>query len=213
MSRRSSGIVFPPTPAPSSRIAANDNHPHKNRPSKADFSLPPPAMHAPAAEEDEQELSSSGSSTPTSSYHPTSPRSPSLRPLPHGRKPSSAESRETLSRGPQTTNLPPPPTRTRKIIQMKPKPPVDPMESRPGPKATSTKTTGGTKRKASGTTQSGRKTARKTAHSLIERRRRGKMNEEFGVLKGLVPACEGIEMHKLAILQVNAAHVNASDRF
>lgn len=28
------------------------------------------------------------------------------------------------------------------------------------------------------------------------------MNEEFGVLKGMIPACTGVEMHKLAILQV-----------
>jgi hypothetical protein len=36
---------------------------------------------------------------------------------------------------------------------------------------------------------------------LIERRRRSKMNEEFAVLKSMIPACSG-EMHKLAILQV-----------
>ncbi len=28
------------------------------------------------------------------------------------------------------------------------------------------------------------------------------MNEEFGVLKDMIPACKGQEMHKLAILQV-----------
>ena len=28
------------------------------------------------------------------------------------------------------------------------------------------------------------------------------MNEEFGVLKDIIPACRGQEMHKLAILQV-----------
>jgi hypothetical protein len=28
------------------------------------------------------------------------------------------------------------------------------------------------------------------------------MNEEFGVLKDMIPACNGQEMHKLAILQV-----------
>ncbi len=42
-----------------------------------------------------------------------------------------------------------------------------------------------------GTTAAGRKIARKTAHSLIERRRRSKMNEEFGVLKDMIPACKG----------------------
>lgn len=51
-------------------------------------------------------------------------------------------------------------------------------------------------------TAAGRKVARKTAHSIIERRRRSKMNEEFGVLKDMIPACSGVEMHKLAILQV-----------
>lgn len=58
----------------------------------------------------------------------------------------------------------------------------------------------GNKRKQSGVgnTAASRKIARKTAHSLIERRRRSKMNEEFGVLKDMIPACCGQEMHKLA---------------
>jgi hypothetical protein len=71
----------------------------------------------------------------------------------------------------------------------------------------STKTFGGKstsiptkKKQPSSTSVAGRKIARKTAHSLIERRRRSKMNEEFGVLKNMIPACTG-EMHKLAILQ------------
>ncbi|KAI9727515.1 MAG: hypothetical protein M1828_006457 [Chrysothrix sp. TS-e1954] len=46
-----------------------------------------------------------------------------------------------------------------------------------------------------------KKTARKTAHSIIERRRRIRMNEEFEILKSLVPGCEGVEMHKLEILR------------
>ena len=57
------------------------------------------------------------------------------------------------------------------------------------------------KKPVSSTSAAGRKLARKTAHSVIERRRRSKMNEEFGVLKDMIPACTG-EMHKLAILQV-----------
>ena len=48
--------------------------------------------------------------------------------------------------------------------------------------------------------------ARKTAHSVIERRRRSKMNEEFAVLKNLIPACKDQEMHKLAILSVRLRH-------
>lgn len=59
------------------------------------------------------------------------------------------------------------------------------------------------KKQPSATSAAGRKIARKTAHSLIERRRRSKMNEEFAVLKGMIPACTG-EMHKLAILQVSS---------
>jgi len=59
------------------------------------------------------------------------------------------------------------------------------------------------KKKAGSGTSAGRKIARKTAHSLIERRRRSKMNEEFGVLKDMIPACNGQEMHKLAILQAS----------
>lgn len=58
------------------------------------------------------------------------------------------------------------------------------------------------KKQPSSTSVAGRKIARKTAHSIIERRRRSKMNEEFGVLKDMIPACTG-EMHKLAILQVS----------
>jgi hypothetical protein len=62
---------------------------------------------------------------------------------------------------------------------------------------------GGSKKKQpSATSAAGRKIARKTAHSLIERRRRSKMNEEFATLKNMIPACQGQEMHKLAILQV-----------
>ena len=60
----------------------------------------------------------------------------------------------------------------------------------------------GKKKQPSATSVAGRKIARKTAHSLIERRRRSKMNEEFALLKSMIPACTG-EMHKLAILQVS----------
>lgn len=62
------------------------------------------------------------------------------------------------------------------------------------------------KKQPSSTSVAGRKIARKTAHSLIERRRRSKMNEEFGVLRDMIPACTG-EMHKLAILQASIDYV------
>jgi len=58
------------------------------------------------------------------------------------------------------------------------------------------------KKQPSATSVAGKKIARKTAHSVIERRRRSKMNDEFGVLKDMIPACKDQEMHKLAILQV-----------
>ncbi|KXH28662.1 helix-loop-helix DNA-binding domain-containing protein [Colletotrichum simmondsii] len=72
--------------------------------------------------------------------------------------------------------------------------------------SSSTSTAQGKKKAPSATSAAGRKIARKTAHSLIERRRRSKMNEEFAVLKGMIPACTG-EMHKLAILQASIEYV------
>jgi Helix-loop-helix DNA-binding domain len=88
---------------------------------------------------------------------------------------------------------------------MKPKGPVAEVAevSKELAKETSIKATPAPKKKQpSSTSVAGRKIARKTAHSLIERRRRSKMNEEFGVLKDMIPACTG-DMHKLAILQVS----------
>lgn len=70
------------------------------------------------------------------------------------------------------------------------------------PDAHTQPTAASTRKQPSSTSVAGRKIARKTAHSLIERRRRSKMNEEFGVLKDMIPACKDQEMHKLAILQV-----------
>ncbi|KAG6086488.1 hypothetical protein E4U15_000673 [Claviceps sp. LM218 group G6] len=131
--------------------------------------------------------------------------------------------------------LPPPPTRSRKIIQMKPRTQADSTGTSPakpsgraGSKTTSSSGTAktavnkdasdsgsgsestgqGVKRKQppNATSAAGRKTARKTAHSLIERRRRGKMNEEFDVLRSLVPACT-LQMHKLSVLNCTIEYV------
>jgi hypothetical protein len=80
----------------------------------------------------------------------------------------------------------------------------------PAAPASAIATTGGRgKKQPSATSAAGRKIARKTAHSLIERRRRSKMNEEFAVLKSMIPACTG-EMHKLAILQVGLTRSTCS---
>ena len=110
--------------------------------------------------------------------------------------------------------LPPAPTRSCKIIQMKPRPQADiattGTKNASAPKATTgagTAATAGNKKKQPTTSSAaGRKIARKTAHSLIERRRRSKMNEEFALLKSMIPACSG-EMHKLAILQASIEYV------
>lgn len=114
-------------------------------------------------------------------------------------------------------SLPPPPTRSRKIIQMKPKSkpaesPESPPAARPtsrggskkGPMSSAATSSAAGKKQPSSTSAAGKKMARKTAHSVIERRRRSKMNEEFSVLKDMIPACKDQEMHKLAILQVNS---------
>lgn len=108
----------------------------------------------------------------------------------------------------------PPYARSTKIIQMKPRQqkertkvnnPVsmdkspEKLDGAPSlkPKPTKTKQPGAK-------SQLGKKTARKTAHSVIERRRRSYLNCEFDTLKNLIPTCKNREMHKLAILQVCA---------
>ena len=111
--------------------------------------------------------------------------------------------------------LPPPPTRPRQIIHMNPESPASHDVSAQSGQSTTNRNrnlkpdsksnTAGKKRKPNAANAAGRKTARKTAHSVIERRRRSKMNEEFGTLKDMIPACKGQEMHKLAILQVRTA--------
>ncbi|KAK9376380.1 uncharacterized protein V1513DRAFT_375742 [Lipomyces chichibuensis] len=119
------------------------------------------------------------------------------------------------------SKLPPPPMRSRRIIQMQPvlpKPAAavktttkqqsqsQPLETPAAPK--SKRGTG------SSTSAATRKTARKIAHSAIERRRRSKMNEEFDALKTMVPACRvasqthgEASLHKLGILQATVEYV------
>lgn len=177
----------PPTPGSSSDIRGKEG---ANAAGLATFNLPPTAYP------DDRERSSSTPSNngSDSSYRPVSPSLPSKRPA-------------GAVIGKEDFELPPPPTRSRKIIQMKPQKDL-PINDEPS--ATNTPQTGkaqggGRKKQGAATTAAGRKIARKTAHSLIERRRRSKMNEEFGVLKDMIPACRGQEMHKLAILQVGRA--------
>ena len=123
---------------------------------------------------------------------------------------------QTNSAASSNFSLPPPPTRSRTIIQMKPK-----MQhtgdtkptTHPGQKSMNKKTASSPgivgKKQPSSTSVAGKRIARKTAHSVIERRRRSKMNEEFATLKSMIPACTDQDMHKLAILQVCDNHATA----
>ncbi|KAI0587440.1 HLH multi-domain protein [Pyrenophora tritici-repentis] len=196
---------LPPTPQPSADITGKNS---VNAPQlESSFILPPAALGGRGSV-----ASSSGPSEDASdsSYRPLSPSSPvATSKTGHARKRSSTGTHQSIITK-NDYSLPPPPTRSRKIIQMKPKDTQDASKTSSqtlNAKATTTPTNG-TKRKQSGnTTAAGRKIARKTAHSLIERRRRSKMNEEFGVLKDMIPACRGQEMHKLAILQASIEYM------
>ncbi|KAK0633504.1 hypothetical protein B0T14DRAFT_417713 [Immersiella caudata] len=189
-----------PTPASSTDIKGCDGS-HLSTLQLA-FELPPPAV-ADAPQQPTSSSSSSSSSSSKNSFPTQASETVKSRKRP-----------STTTTQPEQFTLPPPPTRSRKIIQMKPR------EEQPRPSASAAKTaaknstasvqtpavTGVKKKQPSATSAAGRKIARKTAHSLIERRRRSKMNEEFGVLKSLIPACSG-EMHKLAILQASIEYV------
>lgn len=190
---------LPPTPQPSTDITGKNA---ANAPQlETSFNLPPAALGSRGSV-----ASSSGPSenASDSSYTPPSPASPvATSKAGHSRKRSATVQQGVVTK--DDYSLPPPPTRSRKIIQMKPKDaqdPPKPSSQTHNAKATPATAVGGKKKQAGSTTAAGRKIARKTAHSLIERRRRSKMNEEFGVLKDMIPACRGQEMHKLAILQV-----------
>ncbi|KAI0478259.1 hypothetical protein F4859DRAFT_51946 [Xylaria cf. heliscus] len=204
---------MPPTPASSTEMKGQD-HSSKLSSLQLTFELPPSAITPNEAPK---------SSSKMSPVSPTTSKLPYLQPsetVKARRRSSTAHAQK------ETFALPPPPTRSRKIIQMKPRPQDDEVAVAPssgkgttniaassggGAKNSatatgSTKTTAAGKKQPSATSAAGRKIARKTAHSLIERRRRSKMNEEFAVLKGLIPACTG-EMHKLAILQASIEYV------
>lgn len=198
-------ITFPPTPAPSTDITGKEDAGLRSM--DPSFALPPSALDTTSS------LSSSSSASSSSADDYT--HDPSFA-VSHTPPQESLSNRSSSKRKPslgQLPNqhiqrpLPPPPTRPRKIIQMKPKTQSSKQEdkkaSTSSSKAPVESATASKKKQASGST-AGRKIARKTAHSIIERRRREKMNEEFNLLKSMVPACTGQEMHKLAILQVCA---------
>ncbi|KAK5987391.1 hypothetical protein PT974_11518 [Cladobotryum mycophilum] len=211
--------VFPPTPGSSSDIKGKDGV-QQLVSLQLSFELPPPAIH---------DADASRISLVDTNLSPTSSSLSSIYPMQaaeavKSRRRSSAANKESKD---SAFTLPPPPTRSRKIIQMKPRTQGESSASAKdsaktsGGKASkdSAKASGATsgsgaaaasnqgkKKQPSATSAAGRKIARKTAHSLIERRRRSKMNEEFALLKSMIPACTG-EMHKLAILQASIEYV------
>ncbi|KAK7952116.1 uncharacterized protein PG986_007844 [Apiospora aurea] len=197
---------MPPTPHSSTEMKGKDGVQQMTS-MQMSFELPPSAMGGkdaarPASSE------SKTSSPAASSFQPSDSKmtypvqaSEAVK----SRRRSSATQKEQFA-------LPPPPTRSRKIIQMKPRAQEEVVEP-PFPAATpgaagkaAAASAASKKKQPAATSAAGRKIARKTAHSLIERRRRSKMNEEFAVLKDLIPACTG-EMHKLAILQASIDYV------
>ncbi|KAK2065316.1 helix-loop-helix DNA-binding domain-containing protein [Colletotrichum caudatum] len=210
--------TLPPTPASSTDIKGQDGSKNLN-PLHLSFELPPPAIAQDASRISPKDTQAS----PVTEFRSILPSKTASYPVQpsetaKSRRRSSAAQRAASN---QSFALPPPPTRSRKIIQMKPRAVQEELEKTPettGAKsgasvpgkaaaAAGTATTAqGKKKQPSTTTAAGRKTARKTAHSLIEWRRRSKMNEEFAVLKGMIPACTG-EMHKLAILQASIEYV------
>ncbi|KAJ5633930.1 hypothetical protein N7528_001772 [Penicillium herquei] len=202
---------FPPTPAMSGEFVIKDQPVDTSD----SFALPPAAL-SPA----KQDISSRRSSRSDPTYVPASPTSPNL--MARNKAPQQARSGTASKRPLEDFDLPPPPTRTRKIIQMKPKSqpaaksPAKPKETtkpaQASPESANKDGAASKKKQPSATSAAGRKIARKTAHSLIERRRRSKMNEEFGTLKDMIPACRGQEMHKLAILQASIDYVNYLER-
>nr|OQO19551.1 hypothetical protein B0A51_13111 [Rachicladosporium sp. CCFEE 5018] len=196
----------PPTPSSSSDLRGKDGFLAAG--SHAPFNLPPAAF--PDGDRASSTSTTSSKNGSDSSWRPVSPGAGISV------ESSKKKAKSTLAEGGVITRedftLPPPPTRSRKIIQMKPSEDGVPDDALPGAfksgtttagAATTAQASGGRKKSGAGSTAAGRKIARKTAHSLIERRRRSKMNEEFGVLKDMVPACKGQEMHKLAILQAS----------
>ncbi|KAL3438122.1 hypothetical protein BDV09DRAFT_160925 [Aspergillus tetrazonus] len=204
---------LPPTPSMSGELTVKD----QPMVDGADiFALPPAALSPAKVDAAPAPASRKSSRSNPSMLFPASPTSPRIDPSPsrNVNPPPQAGFKRPL----EDLDLPPPPTRTRKIIQMKPKTDGSPKPAaataKSAPKANTKAAAngaagGGSKKKQpSATSAAGRKIARKTAHSLIERRRRSKMNEEFSTLKNMIPACRGHEMHKLAILQASIDYVN-----
>lgn len=204
---------FPPTPGSSTDMKGKDGD--QSASLQLAFELPPPALHD-AARVSPIDLNKASHTFQANNGQNNGYPMQAAEAVKARRRSSAA--RETKE---SSFALPPPPTRSRKIIQMKPRAQQQDEKNAEAAKSSKNAAKGATsatkdanatakdaskKKQPSATSAAGRKIARKTAHSLIERRRRSKMNEEFALLKSMIPACTG-EMHKLAILQASIEYV------
>ncbi|ERF75627.1 hypothetical protein EPUS_04607 [Endocarpon pusillum Z07020] len=203
--------TLPLTPAASTEIAAQER-PWSSSASESSITLPPPALQS-AAEIGSQNSKATGSLAPTDTRSVNRPASASTKKL----RPISED---------EPFTLPSPPTRSRKIIHMKPPRPQSETQSPVKRRKITTASTPDSPaaHKASSSSSSSlvnniskptKKAIRKTAHSLIERRRRSKMNDAFATLKDMIPACRsgderdgnGKEMHKLDVLNAGIEYL------
>ncbi|KAL8295234.1 hypothetical protein RB597_008568 [Gaeumannomyces tritici] len=219
--------THPLTPASSTDLKSQDGS--KQLASlQMSFELPPPALSGAQAKASPADSESSPRQSQAKTQYPLQ----ASETVKSRRRPSTLQGSAALvTAAKDSFALPPPPTRSRKIIQMQPRTQdeteVQSSGGGSGGKSGGAKSSAaavgseaavggsstgagasaaGKKKQSSATSAAGRKMARKTAHSLIERRRRSKMNEEFATLKNMIPACTG-EMHKLAILQASIEYV------
>ncbi|KAI9747144.1 MAG: hypothetical protein M1815_004561 [Lichina confinis] len=201
--------TMPPTPAPSGDLLGREGK--RSSALEQSFTLPPPAMVTKADVRPNGGRSRRILAPSREPEAPLSPTSPVAEDVPTRRQGAGGRP----AREKENFTLPPPPARSRKIIQMKPRPHTATASTGAGAKAKSAAgapsaagaSGAGRGKQPSTTSAAGRKVARKTAHSLIERRRRSKMNEEFGMLRQMIPACRDQEMHKLAILQASIEYL------
>jgi hypothetical protein len=188
--------TLPPTPVSSVNTKGKDGP----RFGQIFFKLAPPALNSM-----DSRPSSASTKSSLASYHPSLLKSLAISPT-NVHRASRWRSPAAQNNAKDVFTLPPPPTRSRKIIHMRPRGqqehPIDVEgDVAKEPTAKCAANTSNKKKQPSATSVAGRKIAYKTAHSLIEHCRRSKMNKGFGVLKSMIPACTG-EIHKLAILQV-----------
>jgi Helix-loop-helix DNA-binding domain len=208
--------ILPLTPSASTDISAQDKQWQPSH--EPSLTLPPPALQGTAEHSPISPIitHSTNHLDSTNGQHPNRTISTGIK-------------RPRVLPDAKPFTLPSPPTRTRKIIQMKPPRPQPEQQflnkrrkttSTPALAATLGSTITPSSKPSSAQTLSKptKKAIRKTAHSLIERRRRSKMNDAFSTLKDMIPACSGgddeggKEMHKLDILNAGIEYLGYLER-